>query len=228
MSIARNGVNNTVIKPTIYLIGTKVNGNSYSQLIDNDIHTYASTGLSFSSKTQLDEDNVLSFNSNVRIIITGQMTPKPTYQQKDGDGSLGSLSFEGNKTYDSQTDDVNFYAETWFTLNEKEPVRTSAQFYNFTDMDDREIVDNVTHIPGETISDPSSIVVNPSSETTSTTDNLDSLGFVLKLSPTGSPLITLKARTYFRGEVSKTAVAVFKLVYPVDTNKVYQNTWASS
>jgi len=208
MSIARNGVNNTVKKPTIYLIGTTVKGNSYSNYIDNSVNTEPENGLTFSGKTKFDEDNIRSFDNQVRIIITGKMNPKPTYQQKDGEGNLDGLSFEGNKTYDSFTYDVNYYAETWFTLSEKEPIRTSAQFYNFTDMDNR--VD---------ITDPSS---------GNREDNLNSLGFVLKSSPTGSPLITLKARTYFRGEVSKTTVAIFKLVYPVQTNKVYQNTWASS
>ena len=209
MSIATNGVNNTVIKPQIYLIGTIVKGGSYSQLVDNDIHTYASTGLTFTGTTQLDEDNILSFNDQVRIIITGQMTPKPTYQEKNGDGSLGSLKFEGNETFNTQINNVNEYAETWFTFNNKEPIRTRSHFYNFTDMDDR------------TVEDPSAGV----------TDNLNNLGFVLKLSPTGSPLITLKARTYFRGEVSRTAIAVFRLIYPQDdknSRQIYQNTWASN
>ena len=198
MSIALNGANNTVKKPQIYLIGTTVKGGSYSQQVDNDIHTYASSGLVYESKTQLDEDNILSFGNEVRIIITGQMTPKPLYTRQNGEGSIGdnNLLFQGNMTYNPTIDSVNYYAETWYTLNEKEPVRTSSNFYNFRDMDD--------------------------------SDDLTTLGFVLKLSPTGSPLVTLKARTYFRGEVSKTAIAVFKLIYEVDTNKVYQNTWASS
>ena len=123
-----------------------------------------------------------------------------------GESSEYNNPFEGNVTYNASISNVNEYAETWFTFNKKEPIRTAANFYSFTDMDDREI----SHNP----SDPH--------------DNLDSLGFLLKTSPTGSPLITLKARTYFRGEVSRTAVAIFKLIYPLDENKVYQNTWATS
>ena len=207
MSIANNGVNNTVVKPQIYLVGTTVQGKSYSQLVDNSVHTYASSGLSYSGKNRFDADDILSFDGNVRIIITGQINPKPTYQEKNGDGSLDNLYFEGNATYDTDIGNVNQFAETWFTLNEKEPIRTSSQFYNFTDMDDREI------------RNPSEGIV----------DNLDTLGFVLQSSPTGSPLVTLKARTYFRGEVSRTAIAIFKLIYRQDTdNKIWQNTWSST
>jgi hypothetical protein len=143
------------------------------------------------------------------------MTPKPLYTRQNGEGSIGdnNLFFQGNVTYNPTIDSVNYYAETWYTLNEKEPVRTSSQFYNFRDMDEREIR-----------------YKNPSddNERVPYSDNINTLGFLLKLSPTGSPLITLKTRTYFRGEVSKTATAVFKLVYPVETNKVYQNDWSSS
>ncbi len=226
MSIAQNGVNNTVIKPQIYLIGIKEKGNSYSQQVDNDIHTYASSGLTYGAKTQFDEDNILSFNEQVRIIITGQMTPKPNYVRNDGEGSISedNLNFQGNITYDPNIKSVNYFAETWFTFNEKEPIRTSAQFYNFTDMDDRVIVYNNDN-PDP--SDPSFVKRSEGSEVIS--DNLLTLGFLLKLSPTGSSLITLKARTYFRGEVSRTAIVVFKLVYPtINTNKIYQNTWVSS
>ena len=206
MSIAINGVNNTVIKPQIYLIGETTKGGSYSQLVDNAIHTYASSGLVYQSQTQLDEDNILSFNNSVRIIITGQISPKPTYQEKNADGSLDNLTFEGNTTYNTNASNVNYYAETWYTLNNKEPIRTAAQFYNFTDMDDKTTSNN------------------PSKNTDE--DNLDTFGFVLNSNPTGSPLVTLKARTYYRGEVSKTAIAVFKLVYLQGTNEVRQNTWA--
>ena len=206
MSIARNGVNNTVIKPQIYLIGTTTKGGSYSQYVDNATHTYPSTGVSYDGNPAFDDDNIPSFSEEVRVIITGQISPKASYIYRNGKGSLGSLEYQGNISYNTDISNVNEYAETWFTLSEKEPIRTASQFYNFSDMDDR------------IYEDPSAGV----------NDNINELGFVITNTPTGSPLITLKARTYFRGEVSRTAIAIFKLIRTQDDKAFRQNTWASN
>ena len=179
----------TLAKPEIYLIGDSVSGGNqntgdiFSGIVD---HSKSGTN-SIISTTQLDKEDILSFGGSVRIIITGQLTPKPSYTRRSG--SFSSIEFEGKQR--ENTIAVNQYAETFYTLNGKDPVRNSNYLYNYTDRDDVETSSN------------------PSDGTSSSTIN--SLGFILRNVNSGSNLITLKARTFFQGGRSSVAVAYFKI-----------------
>ena len=179
----------TLAKPEIYLIGDSVSGGNqntgdiFSGIVD---HSKSGTN-SIISTTQLDKEDILSFGGSVRIIITGQLTPKPSYTRRSG--SFSSIEFEGKQR--ENTIAVNQYAETFYTLNGKDPVRNSNYLYNYTDRDDVETSSN------------------PSDGTSSSTIN--SLGFILRNVNSGSNLITLKARTFFQGGRSAVAVAYFKI-----------------
>ena len=167
----------TLAKPEIYLIGDSISGGNqntgdiFSGIVD---HSKSGT-TSITSVTQLDKEDILTFGGSVRIIITGQLTPKPTYTRRSG--AFSSTEFEGKQR--ENTIAVNQYAETFYTLNGKDPVRNSNYLYNYTDRTE--------------------------------TDNLNTLGFILKNVNSGSNLITLKARTFFQGGRSAVAVAYFKI-----------------
>ena len=202
-NIARVGANNTVVKPQIYLHGETINNgiaSIFSERVDNAKHLNSVTTTSINGRTILDKDNLLTFNGSVRVIITGQMSPKPSYQRQSG--VLGSLEFEGNTTFDTtdSQDLVNYYAETWYTLNGKDPIRTAAKIYNFLDMD----------------------AINESNPSGDPGENLAKLGFVLRTNPTGSNLVTLKAKTYYRNEESRIAVVVFKIARIQGSREFYQ------
>ena len=179
----------TLAKPEIYLIGDSVSGgNQNTGEIFSGIVDHSKSGTtSITSITQLDKEDILTFGGSVRIIITGQLTPKPTYTRKSG--AFSSIEFEGKQR--ESTIAVNQYAETFYTLNGKDPVRNSNYLYNYTDRDDVETSSN------------------PSDGTSS--NNLDTLGFILRNVNSGSNLITLKARTFFQGGRSAVAVAYFKI-----------------
>lgn len=194
-------------KPEIYLIGNRISGGNqitgetFSGIID---HSKSGTS-SILSTTQLDKENVLTFSESVRIIITGQITPKPSYFRRDG--RFTSTEFEGKTNYSSVN--VNFYAETFYTLNGKDPVRNSNYLYKFLDRNDLE--DKTEIIPPTDIdpSDPGA-TLNPSAPGV-VSYNLNSLGFILRNNKTGDSLITLKTRTFYRGRISPVAIAYFKI-----------------
>jgi len=213
----------TLAKPEIYLIGNSISGgNQNTGEIFSGIVDHSKSGTtSITSPTQLNKEDILTFQESVRIIITGQLTPKPTYTRRSG--AFSSTEFEGKQR--ENTIAVNQYAETFYTLNGKDPVRNSNYLYNYTDRDDVIEEDHTettfpitTIIGGTNPSDPSFIgsslteITNPSTpgETTET-DNLNTLGFILKNVNSGSNLITLKARTFFQGGRSAVAVAYFKI-----------------
>ena len=179
----------TLAKPEIYLIGNSISGgNQNTGEIFSGIVDHSKSGTtSITSPTQLNKEDILTFQESVRIIITGQLTPKPAYARRSG--VFSSIEFEGRQR--ENTIAVNQYAETFYTLNGKDPVRNSNYLYNYTDRDDVETSSN------------------PSDGTSSSTIN--TLGFVLKNVNSGSNLITLKARTFFQGGRSAVAVAYFKI-----------------
>jgi len=179
----------TLAKPEIYLIGNSISGgNQNTGEIFSGIVDHSKSGTtSITSPTQLNKEDILTFQESVRIIITGQLTPKPVYARRSG--VFSSIEFEGRQR--ENTIAVNQYAETFYTLNGKDPVRNSNYLYNYTDRDDVETSSN------------------PSDGTSSSTIN--TLGFVLKNVNSGSNLITLKARTFFQGGRSAVAVAYFKI-----------------
>ena len=180
-------INNQVAKPQIELVGNVIATNGdvseISRRIDyaRTLPTGATTTIT--GVSQFDEDDILTFNNSVRVIITGQVGPKPNYVRK-GSSLSSSLDFEGNAMFDTDGDNkslVNYYAETWYTYDGTDPIRGKSRFYNFRDMDDYE------------------------------GNNIDILGFVLRTVPTGSDLVTLKAKTYYQGRESSIAIATFKI-----------------
>lgn len=202
----------TLSRPKIRLVGHILgSGGIWSDIIsDNKVDDYKRVeGTSVISTTHLDKSNVITFNNQVRIIITGQITPKPTYQRESG--RFNSLTFEGGVRSSSAS---NVFAETYYTLNNKNPIRTAAYLYKYTDMDDY-IVDtdkNVEHTPPFT--DISSGDIDPSFDITTITssNNLETLGFILKIPPTGTDNFVLKARTFYQGRQSTIAEVYFKIV----------------
>ncbi len=212
-----------LVKPEIYLLGTSVSGGSqttgetFSGIVD---HSKSGTN-SILSTTQLNKEDILTFDEFVRIIITGQITPKPNYTRRAG--SFSSLEFEGRVRYNDL--DINHYAETYYTLNGKDPVRSANYLYKYRDRDDFESKEEIAVPFSSTIvlrttsnpSDPSwetegyeSTILNPSAPSDGP-DNIESLGFILRNVNSGSNLITLKTRTFFQGRVSPVSVAYFKI-----------------
>ena len=199
-----------VPKPQIQLVGNVLLSNG--DIVDNSngirvdhartlppVSTTEITGVS-----QLDKDDILTFFDSVRIIITGQVaTDKPVYLRQNRPEGLGALEFEGANTY-SATGAVNKDAETWYTYNGKDPVRSKSYLYTFKDWDWYD----------------DQINSNPSGDTGGS--NISSLGFVLRNSPTGNNLITIKARTYYAGRESRIAVATFKIAQKNDISEYYQ------
>ncbi len=220
-------------KPEIYLLGTSVSGGkqttggTFSGIVD---HSKSGTN-SILSPTQLNKEDILTFDESVRIIITGQITPKPNYTRRSG--PFSSLEFEGRVRYNDL--DINHYAETYYTLNGKDPVRTANYLYKYRDRDDFESKEEIAapYISTEVInvdtrttlnpSNPSGYDSNPSgdegyeistlnpSAPSAGPDNIESLGFILRNVNSGSNLIVLKARTFFQGRVSPVTVAYFKM-----------------
>ena len=182
-----------IAKPVIWLVGQQLNSDSideFSARVDHAKHIDPVSKLEIGGVTTFKQEKILTFDKRVRIIITTQVSPKANYNRQDG--VLDSLTFEGNQVHNSR-DSVNRYAETYYTLNGKEPVRTKAHLYNYLDMNDGN--------------------GDPSAEDNSLTNLLD-LGFILSASPTGSDLITLKAVTYQNGNKSRVAIAKFKIARP--------------
>lgn len=190
-----------IVKPTIRLVGDILTSGgvfqSFSESVDHSISVTSATNI-VSSPTTLDKSNLLNFQNYVRIIITGQISPKFNYFRRDNEPS----EFEGNVTFNTSSNDpINNYAETFYTLNGKDPVRTANYLYTATDYD------NYSRDYSEARHDPSANDINPSS----VTDNIDQLGFLLKVSPTGDDFITLKARTFYRGQKSDVTAVYFKI-----------------
>ncbi len=150
-----------------------------------------------SSRDHLDFTNILTFNESVRIIITGQYRPKASYSRQTR--SLNPLEFEGKRAY-SDGKQVGQYAETYFTLNGKEPIRTKSYLYIYLDRDSHATTADALRNPSAGYGLKSEF-----------SDNINNLGFLLDNGPTGSDMITLKAKTYYQEQVSKTAVAYFKI-----------------
>jgi len=191
-----------IIKPTIWLVGTKVETGATSALtstlefaerVDHSTHLNPVTTQFIGGVSQYDEDNLLTFDGRVRIVITQLATPKPVYNEERGD--LGATEFEGNRSFSPDITEVGRLAETWYTVNGKDPVRTKANLYNYLDLNDAEYDGN------------------PSNDTDNL-QNLAELGFVISASPTGNNVITLKARTFQYGNKSNVAIARFKIVRP--------------
>ena len=208
-------------KPEIYLIGNSVSGgNQITGEIFSGIVDHSKNGTTtILSTTSLNKEDILTFNGSVRIIITGQLTPKPNYNRKSG--TFTNLEYEGKVRYNNL--DISHYAETYYTLNGKDPVRTANYLYNYTDRDDYVEEDKTeTMLPSI---NPSTGEVNPSAPVSISTDNnLNTLGFILRNVNSGNNVITLKARTFFQGRISPVAVAYFKIYNSTIYTTIIDNT----
>jgi hypothetical protein len=174
-------------KPEIYLIGDSiVNGAvvAFAKSIDHSNTTFASANIEAFSPDQIYRNDPLTFDNKVRVIITGKYKPKPNYVRPRK--RLSNLEFEGKPTFLSSNTPGLLVTQglTYFTLNGADPKKQPGHLYNFKDRNDQ--VDPI---------DPD------------TTD----IGFVLSASPTGSNLITVKARTWFEGDISPITMAVFQI-----------------
>jgi len=193
-----------IAKPQIRLVGDIVGSDGWilpytSTRVDHAIATPPTSTTDILGVTQLDKEDILTYNGSVRVIITGQTSDKPVYVRQGSTGALDTNQFEGSINLGIKS--VNKVAETYFTYNGRDPVRTKAYLYNFKDWDDF-----VPEIEG----DPSS----PS--------NVTELGFVLRNSPTGNNLVTIKAKTYLRGNESRIAVVTFKIAQKTDDKEFFQ------
>lgn len=209
-----------ITKPEIRLIGNIITNRgsdtSFSEIIDHSPTLSVANDI-IGSSAAFDSSQILAFNSFVRIIITSQVEPKFTYLKKHG-----PTEFEGNVSYNtSASSAINQYSETFYTLNGKDPVRSSNYLYNFLDYDDYTplTTKDKRYDPS---ADPS---VFEDKTTIITEDNTDDLGFLLKTSLTGTDMITLKTRTFFRGQKSDVTIARFKIYRDnVSNTKVIDNS----
>lgn len=184
-----------IAKPTIWLVGARAklsNIEAFSSRVDHAKHLNPDSTLIIGGFTQFDQKDILTFDRRVRIIITTNVSVRASYASP---GELeDSLVFQGRS--DPHRDILNLYAETYYTLNGKDPIRTKSSVYVNLDMNDAKIT------------------TNPSRDLRGI-QNLSSLGFLLSDSPTGHDFITLKAVTYQLGNKSRVAIARFTLATPV-------------
>lgn len=188
-----------IAKPTIWLVGDEVTSTSifpFSARVDHAKHIGAVKTMTIGGVTDLKQEKILTFDRQVRVIITASVVPKVSYVREGG--ALAALEFEGSKRNNKSL--INLEAETYYTLNGKDPVRTKAHLYNYRDLNDT---------TGVGYENPS---LRPSLPDVDRA-NLSSLGFILSASVTGGDLITLKARTYQLGDKSRVAVAIFKIAH---------------
>jgi hypothetical protein len=192
-------------KPFIYLEGTPIYNTDYDATditgqvpfagrVDHAKEKPATSTLTIGGVTAYNQEDILTFNGNVRIVIDtnvgNEILTKPQYQTKLVDQRDQETIFEGSND-DTSGLLSNKYAETWFTINGKDPVRTKGYLYKYLDTSDQ-AVKNDEGLPND----------------------WSGLGFLLGTAQTGSDLITLKAVTYYQGKKSRIAIAKFKIARP--------------
>lgn len=179
-----------IAKPFIRLVGNVIAGTNntitgFNERVDHARFLNPTSTDVISGVTAFDQDELLTFDKRVRIIITSQVSPRRTYVRESGE--LSSLEFEGSQNTNASS--INQYAETYYTLNGKDPVRTAATLYTYKEYSSQ---DDLSANP---------LDVHP----------IGTQGFVLSASPTGGDFITIKAKTYQLGNESRVAVARFKI-----------------
>ena len=189
-----------IAKPTIWLVGRDISTNdmgNFSGRVDHAKHIEPLNSLTIGGFTEFRQDKILTFDQRVRIIITTIVTPRATYFRESG--SFSGLEFEGSPSIGRNKSTMNQEAETYYTLNGKDPIRTKANLYNYLDLND-----------AKTTTNPSSGAPDNDYDYL----NLPSLGFLFSASPTGSDFITIKAKTYQLGNESRISIARFKIARP--------------
>ena len=171
-----------IAKPEIQLSGATIDSTGqenegFIATVDHSKEIVAnSEGITIGGKTLLDKTNLLTFYNSVRVIITNQVSPSASFVQ--GTRSLKSFEFEGKTVY-PDAKRIEEYAETYYTLNGKEPTRNKSYLYTY-----------------------------------------GSLGFVIDNGPTGNDVITLKVKTYLKGQISATTSAYFKIIRSRDSGYI--------
>jgi hypothetical protein len=213
-----------ILKPEIFLIGKTIEDGAESNFADSIDHSVNSSTFvtnEIRSETTLNKANILTFQESVRIIVTGMQNPKPSYVKPTK--VFASTEFEGraNPLSPGVVGIISPVAETYYTLNGEDPRRHKINLYNYLDRDDetQEITRLIARNPS---------ILNPSvpdeGYLTTSEGNLSDLGFVLGPSPTGNDLIILKARTFYDGKVSPTAMAVFKVAQRQEARTIVNPT----
>ncbi len=187
-----------IAKPQIWLTGTLVNGSEFSQRVDHARETSTTSTLVVGGVTQFNDEDILTFLDDVRIIITTIAAPKQDYVREEG--KLSPLVFEGKKTLGVHN--INLYAETYYTLNGKDPSRSKTNLYNYRDRNDI----------GTTFRE------NPSGEDRNIVTDSD-LGFVVAADNIGNSLTTVKAITHQKGLKSRIAIATFRIIQNQNTSE---------
>ena len=186
-------------KPFIYLEGQAIYNTDYDATaplpfgarVDHAKDDVVTSSTTIGGVTLFNQENILTFNENVRIVIDtnvgNEILTKPSYQTQLVEQRDQETTFEGSN---NGTSDLlaNKYAETWFTITGKTPVRGKAYLYKYLDTS-AELIKNDEGLPND----------------------WSGLGFLLGTAQTGSDLITLKAVTYYQGKKSRVAIAKFKI-----------------
>ena len=106
---------------------------------------------------------------------------------------------------------VGLYAETFYTLNGKDPIRTKSYLYKYNDYNDYVSVIRETN-PSTFTTDPSANLGVYSGSLFD--DNIGDLSFRLRRNYAGEDNIILKAKTYYRGDTSDIAISKFRIYNP--------------
>lgn len=205
----------TLRKPEIYLVGNMLLENSdtvgYSEgIYDHSVdYDFATTTNIIRTNTVLDRDlDIPLFMESVRVIITPVQTPKETYPYQSL--SLGSTEFQGDKKYSGTATNKFNRAVVYYTLNGADPRKNPLHLYTYLDMNDRIVTyDNPSE--GGPLGGTGGGVLS---------DNINTLGFVIGAGPTGNDNITIKARTFFRGQVSSIAIAKIRIARPGSKQRI--------
>jgi len=126
-----------IAKPSIWLSGQARNSsdgtfNEFAKRVDHAVHLNpVTTTIIAGGVTKYDEEDILTFEDEVRIIITTNCGSRFNYAGISP--KLEDTVFEGNRTYSPNINEVNELPETFYTLNGKDPIRTAAHLYNFLD-----------------------------------------------------------------------------------------------
>ena len=124
-----------IAKPFIYLQGDIINGTtsieSFSRRIDHAKDGVVTSSTSIGGVTNFNQEDILTFSNRVRIIIQTNISPKFRYFTEDNAPNSNELIFEGSQSsQDPELSNLaNYYAETYFTINGKDPVRSKAYLY---------------------------------------------------------------------------------------------------
>lgn len=186
-----------IAKPFIYLEGQAIYNLDYDASgqdpfegrVDHAKDEVVTSSTTIGGVTLFNQENILTFNDNVRIVITQRVSSilKKPYQTELVSMANQENIFEGSNN-DTSDSFANKYPETWFTINGKDPIRGKAYLYKYLDTNDQS-QKNDAGLPKPWAG----------------------LGFILASCQTGSDLITLKAKTYFQGNTSRVAIARFKI-----------------